>query len=130
MPERKLERRSILDPAVADLLSNMEQKRAESQLPMRLREKKAREREKIRSRREKRVTYDLPPNLRHHIKNLADEQRIPASQLVTLALIRFLEDFQSGQVDLGLYKQSSNSPRYEWNLVLPTGNTVKPRRKR
>jgi len=130
MPERKLERRSILDPAVADLLSNMEKKQAVSQLPQKIREKKAREREKIRKRREQRVTYDLPPDLRQQIKNLAAEHRVPASQLVTLALVRFIEAYQAGQVDLGIYKQISNSPRYEWNLVLPDHLLKKTYRKR
>lgn len=116
---QKFERRPVLDSAVADLLSNMEQKQIEAQLPRREREKKARERIKIQSRREQRATYDLPPALRQHIKEMAEQERLPASQLVTLALLRFLQDFQGGKVDLGDYKQSSHSPRYDWNLSLP-----------
>ena len=50
MSERKLERRPILDPAVADLISDMDQKQADSMLPRRQREKKARERAKIEAR--------------------------------------------------------------------------------
>jgi hypothetical protein len=119
MPERKLQRRSILDPAVADLLTNMEQRQAEAQLPRREREKKARERAKILSRREQRATYDLPPIVRQKIKELADSERLPASQLATLALLRFLQEYESGQIDLASYKQPSRSPRYDWNLVLP-----------
>ncbi len=119
MPERKLERRPILDPAVADLLSDLEQKQAETKLPRHEREKKVRERAKIQARREQRVTYDLPPHIRQNVKDLAEKEGIPASQLVTLALLRFLRDLAQQQVDLGQYKQPSRSPRYDWNLVLP-----------
>ena len=119
MSDAKLERRPLLDPAVADLISDMEHKQAESQLPRREREKKARERAKIQSRREQRTTFDLPPAIRQRIKTLAEEQRLPASQLATLALLRFLQEYDQGKIDLALYKQPSRSPRYDWNLVFP-----------
>ena len=119
MPEKKLERRPILDPAVAGLLDDMEHHKADSALPRREREKKARERAKIRARREQRATFDLPPALRQRIMDLAESERLPASQLVTLALARFLLDHTAGEVDLAALKQPSRSPRYDWNLVLP-----------
>jgi hypothetical protein len=119
MADRKFERRSILDPAVASLLNDMEHHQSEAALPRREREKKARERAKIRARREQRATFDLPPSLRQRIMDLAENERLPASQLVSLALARFLQDLSSSQVDLGPLKQPSRSPRYDWNLVLP-----------
>jgi hypothetical protein len=119
MPEKKLERRPLLDPAVADLISDMEQKQSESMLPRREREKKTRERAKMEARRDARATYDLPPSIRNRIKELADELRLPASQLVTLALVRFLKAYDDDQIDLSVYKQPSASPRYDWNLVFP-----------
>ncbi len=81
--------------------------------------RKAREREKIRARRPARVTYDLPPDLRKRFKALADERGLPASQLVTLALLRFLDDLEHGRVPLERYQHPSRSPRYAWNLVYP-----------
>lgn len=81
--------------------------------------KKQREARKIRARRAQRVTYDLPPELRLRIKELADDQHLPASQLVTLALLRFLKAYETGETTLGRYKQPSRSPRYDWNLVFP-----------
>jgi hypothetical protein len=119
MAEKKFERRTTLDPVVADLLSGMEQRQAESQLPRKERERLGRERAKIQSRREQRATYDLPPTLREEIMNLSEDLRIPASQLVTLALARFLNEYTSGSIDLGKYKQPSRSPRYDWNLIFP-----------
>ena len=117
MAERKLQRRPLLDPAVAELLAGMEQRQVESQLPPRERKKKARERAKIQARREQRVTYDLPPDLRQRIQKMAEQERLPASQIVTLALKRFLQDQSEGKIDLSIYKQPSRSPRYDWNLV-------------
>lgn len=119
MPEKKAERRSILDPSVADLLTNMEQRQSDAQLPRREREKKARERSRIEARRDQRATYDLPPAVRQRIKDLGEELRLPASQLVTLALARFLQEYENGQIDLSQYKQPSRSPRYDWNLLFP-----------
>ncbi len=119
MPEKKFERRPALDPAVADLLSGMQQRQAESQLPRKERERLSKERAKIQSRRDQRATYDLPPDLRERIRELAEDLRLPASQLVTLALARFLREYQDGSIDLGKFKQPSRSPRYDWNLVFP-----------
>jgi hypothetical protein len=81
--------------------------------------RKDKEQQKIRARRPARVTYDLPPDLRKRMKALADERGLPASQLVTLALLRFLQDMEQGQVPLERYQQPSRSPRYAWNLVYP-----------
>lgn len=118
MAESKYKRRQILDPAVADLLAGMEERQAENQLPRKLREKKQRERAKIQARRSQRVTFDLPSDLKLEIMQLAESEKIPASQLVTLALIRFLHDLADGVVDPGRYKVPSRSPRYEWVLDL------------
>ena len=85
----------------------------------RSRRKKEREQEKIRARKALRATYDLPPELRQRIKTLAEEQGVPASQLVTLALLRFLQDYARNEIPMGNYKQPSRSPRYDWNLVFP-----------
>ena len=119
MASRNLQRRIILDPAVADLLAGMENKQAEARLPRREREKKAKERAKIRARREQRVTYDLPPQLKQAMFELAESLSLPASQLATLALHRFLQSYSEGQIDLSKYKKPSRSPRYEWKLEFP-----------
>lgn len=119
MADRKLRRRTVLDPAVADLLAGMEEKQAEAHLPRRVREKKAQERAKIRARRDHRVTYDLPPQLKQSVMELAEKLSLPASQLATLALVRFLQDYKHDNIDLGKFKKPSSSPRYDWKLVFP-----------
>lgn len=131
MPDPKLVRRSSLDPAVADLLAGMELRQAEAQLPRKERERKARERAKIEARREKRATYDLPPAVRQQVNQLAEELRLPASQLVTLALARFLQDYALGRIDLNELLRPSRSPRYDWNLAIPEDILPnQPRRKK
>ncbi len=120
MANSNLQRRSILDPAVADLLAGMENKQAEARLPRKQREKKAKERAKIRARKDHRVTYDLPPELKQSIFELAESLSLPASQLVTLALHRFLKDYQEGIIDISKYKKPSKSPRYDWKLEFPS----------
>jgi hypothetical protein len=97
----------------------MEQKHADAQLTRNERKKRNRERAKIAARREQRATYDLPPSLRQQIKVLAEKERLPASQLVTLALIRFLDDLKADEVELSDFKEPSSSPRYDWNLIFP-----------
>ena len=130
MAEAKKVRRSALDPAVAELLRGMQQKQTESQLPRREREKLSKERAKIQARRDQRATYDLPPSIRDGLRVLAEDLRLPASQLATLALARFLDDYQNGKIDLGQYKQPSRSPRYDWNLVFPEEIIFAARRKK
>lgn len=117
MAERK--RLNVLDPAVADLLAGMEEKQAEARLPKREREKIARERAKMRARKDHRVTYDLPPDLKKQISELAEKMGVAASQIVTYALIQFLQSYQQDEIDLSKYRVPSRSPRYEWKLVFP-----------
>ncbi len=119
MPKNLPSRRDVIDPEVSILLKEMEQRQIESQLPRHEREKKAKERQKISARRDRRATYDLPPSIRNRISALSTQLSIPASQLVTLALIRFLESYDDGTLELSSYKLPSRSPRYDWNLVFP-----------
>ncbi len=119
--------RVIKLPAPANLLDSLEQGQAQAHRSPREQARVARERARIRARREQRVTYDLPPVLRRRVQALSEELHIPASQLAALALGRFLNEYASGGVDLGAYKQPSRSPRYEWNLKLP-GEIVRGKR--
>lgn len=118
MTKTSLKRKPILDSAVANLLSDMEEKQQLAQLPRKERIKKTREHNKIVARREQRVTYDLPPEIRQRIKTLSEGEGVPASQVVTLALMNFLKTYDANEIDLSYYKEPSRSPRYDWNLKL------------
>lgn len=96
----------------------MEKRQAEAQLPRKERERLVKSRLKMQARRDMRATYDLPPLVRERMRILSEQERIPISQLAALALIRFLRSYDSGEVDLGQYKEPSRSPKYEWNLIL------------
>jgi hypothetical protein len=119
-----------IDPAVSSLLNGMEQRAAESQLPRRERERIVKERLKIQARREQRATYDLPPVVREELRELAESLGVPASQLATLALARFLADYRSGNIPLDDFKQPSRSPRYDWNLVFPEDLVSRSKKKK
>jgi len=109
----------MADPAVSALLARTERRQAEAHLTHKEREKKKKEREKIRARRPYHTTYDLPVELRQRIKELAEQHGVPASQLATLGLLRFVEDLAARRVDLVEQKVASRSPRYDFNLVIP-----------
>jgi hypothetical protein len=83
--------------------------------------RKTREKEKIRLRKANRVTYDILPELRQYIRSISEKEHIPASQFVVFALLRFMEDYETGLIDLTLMKRPSKSPRYDWNISYPQG---------
>lgn len=109
----------LTDPAVNALLQQREKRQAEAQLPHKEREKKKKERAKIRARRPYHTTYDIPVELRQRIKEIAEQHGVPASQIATLGLLRFVEDLADRRLDLGAHKVPSRSPRYDFNLVIP-----------
>jgi hypothetical protein len=119
MAERKKTDSLAMDPAVMKILAGLAQLQSDIQPSQKQLDRKARERAKVQARRDKRVTYDLPPDLREQIKTLAEEQHVPASQIVTLALARFIRDYTDGKIDLDALKRPSRSPRYEWKLAMP-----------
>jgi hypothetical protein len=118
----------------ADLLANtlemLERSQAQAHRSPDEQARRQRERDRMQARRAHRVTYDLPPVLRRRVQALSEELRIPASQLAALALGRFLNDYAAGTIDLGVYKEPSLSPRYDWNLRLPNEVVVGKRGKR
>ncbi len=116
-------------PDLSGKLETLEQTQAQAHRTPREQAQRQREQEQTQARRERRVTYDLPPLLRRRLQFLSEELRIPASQLAALAIGRFLNDYIAGAVDLGAYKQPSRSPRYDWNLRLPN-EIVHGRRKK
>lgn len=129
--ERFVNFEEVLDPAVDAMLGEADVRRAEQKLTpeerrkrelhrKRERKRKAAEKAKIKDRRNKRVTYDLPPDLRMQVMEIAKARSMPASQLVAWLLTRALEQFggtAEGLADELLpYLSPSRSPRYAWNL--------------
>jgi hypothetical protein len=63
------------------------------------------------------VTYDLPAGLIETVATLAQEERLPASQLAALLMVVGLQAMKEGKVALD--KVPSRSPLYEFVLKLP-----------
>ncbi len=109
-----------LDPSVDAFLSTEAKRRAIQKLPPHERKKKAKEREKIRDRKAKRVTYDLPPALRNQVAEIAKKKEVPASQLAAWLITRALEQHGGSAEELDEemtpYLEPSQSPKFTWNL--------------
>jgi hypothetical protein len=115
--DNSVQRRSAIDPAVAELLGDMEQKASERTLPRDDRQRRIKEREKARARN--RVMLDLPQEIEKRIKALAAKHGCPISQIAALLIWQGIKDLDSGLLNPGVYKKPSRSPRYTWNLVFP-----------
>ena len=105
-------RRSTLDPAVADILSEMERKQRIASLPRPQRDKARRD-----ARRYK-VTLDFNEALHNQLKAIADQEGISISGLVALFAQEGLKMLQAGQIDLHDHKRISHCPRFEWIIQL------------
>ena len=111
----ELKRQSIIDPAVRDIMANQEERTAGSKSD---RVKKAKERKKAASRLPGRVNLDLPLGLKKRVFDLAESERIPASQIVALFLADGLRRLESGDLNIKEYRRPSTSPRYLYTLDL------------
>ena len=110
--DKSLNRRTVVDPAVADMLSDMEKKRRIASLP-----KSKQEKARKNSARHK-VGLDLPPALHESLRQIAERERISISGLVTFYLYRGVADQNSGKVELSPYKRLSRCARFEYVLDL------------
>jgi hypothetical protein len=105
-------RRTVIDPAVADMLSDMERKQRIATLP-KSKQGKAR---KDASRHK--VGLDLPPALHESLRQIAEREHISISGLVTFYLYRGVSDYDAGKVELSPYKRLSRCARFEYTLDL------------
>jgi hypothetical protein len=110
--DKSLKRRPVIDPAVADMLSDMERKKRISNLP-KSKQGKAR---KDASRHK--VGLDLPPALHESLRQIAEREHISISGLVTFYLYRGVSDYDAGKVELSPYKRLSRCARFEYTLDL------------
>lgn len=108
--DKRLQRRTIVDPAVADMLSDMERKKRIASLPKSKQEKARKD-----STRHK-VGLDLPPVLHEALREIAAREQISISGLVTYYLYRGVKDYETGQVELSPYKRISRCARFEYVL--------------
>lgn len=69
-------------------------------------------------RRGRRALYDLPPRLIRKIANIAEEFGLTNSQVAGVLLLHALKDLNSGRFEIRDYRQTSESPRYNYKIDL------------
>ncbi len=110
--DKSSKRRPVIDPAVADMLSDMERKKRISNLP------KSKQGKARKDANRHKVGLDLPPALHEALRQIAERERISISGLVTFYLYRGVVDYEAGKVELSPYKRLSRCARFEYILDL------------
>lgn len=110
---------SSIDPQVSNLFDMLKRSDNDKRLPPDEHKRKKAEREKIKARKENRVTFDLLPTLRTEIMAFAKELEIPTSRTAGLAIALFIREYRAGRIDLAEYKIPARSPNYTWLLEIP-----------
>jgi len=105
-------RRPVIDPAVADMLSEMEHKKRISHLP------KSKQGKARKNARRHKVGLDLPPDLHESLRQIAERERISVSGLASFYLHRGVIEHQAGKVELSALKRPSRCARFEYILDL------------
>lgn len=106
-----LNRRSAIDPAVADILAGAERKKRIASLPKAERAKARKE-----AARHK-VGLDLPPDLHETLRQIAGKEQVSISSLVSFLTNRGIEDYKAGKIELYTYKRLSRCARFEYVLT-------------
>lgn len=78
-----------------------------------------RRRSEERKQRRPKGTYDLPLPLIKAVEEVATAESIARSDVVALALVRFLADYRAGALNLAELKRRARSLRYDWKIILP-----------
>jgi hypothetical protein len=106
-----LNRRSAIDPAVADILEGAERKKRLTSMPKSEREKARKD-----AARHK-VGLDLPPDLHETLRQIASKEQVSISSLVAFLANRGIKDYQIGNIDLFPHKRISRCARFEYVLM-------------
>lgn len=77
-----------------------------------------RRREEHRRQRPK-ATYDLPLAIQAGIEQVVERESIARSDVVALALVRFLADYRAGEIEMSEHKVPARSLRYRYKVELP-----------
>lgn len=82
-------------------------------------EKKRKEKAKAQAQKPNRTLTYLPVALRERIEQIASDESVSMSQVITYFLFEALERFDKGEIGFWGHKQLSKSPRYDWVLMHP-----------
>ncbi len=118
------------DPMVREMLNEVGRKDEEAKLTPKerklltsMRKKEAERQQKARQKAEaqsaNRMHLLVPLALKNDLEQVAKEEGVSTSQLVTFFLYYAMGDYQQGKIHLKNYKHPSYSPRYEHELIHP-----------
>ncbi len=68
------------------------------------------------------ATYDLPQEMIARITSMAEEHKVPASQLAALLMYKGLLMLDDGMFNLREHMRPTRSPRFDWVLILDPYN--------
>ncbi len=121
------EERQSLDPALANILGNIEGKfkptasaSAESPAPEPERPltKVEKERERRQRRAKQQVRYDLPPGMKGRLTEIAEAWQVPPGHLAAFLLADALQRLEDGEIDPEPFLVASRSLKYELDIWL------------
>jgi hypothetical protein len=118
------------DEAVNEILGEADRRQAEMRLSAEERrmllearrkaqEKREKARRKADAQRANRLHVLLPEHLKAQVQALAEQYRVPVSQVVAFLLYEGLERYGGEPVDFTPHLYPTRSPRYDANLIHP-----------
>jgi len=105
-----LDRKQVVDPAVAEMLQDLEKKNRIAKLP------KPEQNKARKDAARHKVGLDLPPSLHDVLHRIAEKEKISLSGLVTFYLYRGVVNHDANCEELSPYKRFSRCPRFEYVL--------------
>jgi len=106
------ERKQTIDPAVADILSDLEHNQHLARLPRSKRRKAKQDAQRYK------ITLDFPPSLHEDVQRIAQEEGVSVSGLVAFFTHRVVEAYNRGEINLHPHKRISRSARFEYILEI------------
>lgn len=105
-------RKQTIDPAVADILSDLEHNQNLARLPRSKRRKAKQDAQRYK------ITLDFPPALHAEVQQIAEDEGVSVSGLVAFFTHRVVEAYSRGEINLHPYKRISRSARFEYILEI------------
>ena len=104
------ERRQTIDPAVADILSDLEHNQHLARLPRTKRRKAKQDAQRYK------ITLDFPPALHAEVQRIAEGEGVSVSGLIAFFTNYGVEAYNRGEINLHPYKRISRSARFDYIL--------------
>jgi len=105
-------RKQTIDPAVADILSDLEHNQNLARLPRSKRRKAKQDAQRYK------ITLDFPPALHAEVQRIAEDEGVSVSGLVAFFTHRVVKAYSRGEINLHPYKRISRSARFEYILEI------------